>query len=85
MSELFSWFMDIKNSKIAALLIFFTTFVGILLYVYGSKRRSERLESYRNIPFLDDDLDDVSVKSSNDNSNSNEKLKDNDQSNTEHR
>jgi cbb3-type cytochrome oxidase subunit 3 len=55
MSELFSWFMDITNSKIAALLIFFITFVAILLYVYGSKERSERLESYRNIPFLDDD------------------------------
>jgi len=57
MSELFLWFMDITNSKIAALLIFFITFVAILLYVYGSKRRGERLESYRNIPFLDDDND----------------------------
>ncbi len=57
MNELFSWFMDITNSKIAALLIFFITFVAILFYVYGSKGRSERLESYRNIPFLDDDRD----------------------------
>ncbi|HHL18213.1 MAG TPA: cbb3-type cytochrome c oxidase subunit 3 [Thiothrix sp.] len=57
MSELFSWFMDITNSKISALLIFFITFVAILFYVYGSKGRSERLESYRNIPFLDDDND----------------------------
>jgi len=57
MSELFSWIMDIKNSKISALVIFFITFVAILFYVYGSKGRSERLESYRNIPFLDDDHD----------------------------
>lgn len=54
MSELFSWFLEIGNSKIAALLIFFSTFIAILIYVYGSKNRSERLESYRDIPFLDD-------------------------------
>lgn len=61
MSELFAWFMDIKNSKITALLIFFITFISILLYVYGSKKRSERLESYRDIPFLDDDQYDHKV------------------------
>ena len=55
MSDLFAWFLDIGNSKIAALLIFFFTFVAILIYVYGSKKRSERLETYRDIPFLDDD------------------------------
>ncbi|PIE01806.1 MAG: CcoQ/FixQ family Cbb3-type cytochrome c oxidase assembly chaperone [Thiothrix nivea] len=43
------------NSKIAALIIFFVTFVGILLYVYTGKKRSERLESYRYVPFLDDE------------------------------
>ena len=82
MGELVSWVMDIKNSKIAALLIFFITFVGILLYVYGSKSRSERLESYRNIPFLDDGVD----KSLNEkDSDRNKKLIDNDHSNTKHR
>jgi len=25
-----------------------------VIYVYGSKKRSQRLESYRDIPFLDD-------------------------------
>jgi len=25
-----------------------------VIYVYGSKKRSKRLESYRDIPFLDD-------------------------------
>ena len=30
-------------------------FVGILLYVFTGKKRSKRLESYKNIPFLDDD------------------------------
>jgi cbb3-type cytochrome oxidase subunit 3 len=62
MSELFSWFLEIGNSKIAALLIFFSTFIAILIYVYGSKSRSERLESYRDIPFLDDGSDTSNVK-----------------------
>lgn len=79
MSELVSWIMDIKNSKIAALLIFFTAFIGILLYVYGSKGRSKRLESYRNIPFLDDDLKQRDQKKND----SNEKLNDNERHNTE--
>ena len=55
MSDFFAWFLDVGNSKIAALLIFFFTFSAILVYVYGSKKRSKRLETYRNIPFLDDD------------------------------
>ena len=35
--------------------IFFIVFVVILLYVFTGKKRSKRLESYKNIPFLDDD------------------------------
>lgn len=48
------WFSRPENTKPLALIIFFVTFVGIVVYVYGSKKRSEKLESYRNIPFLDD-------------------------------
>jgi hypothetical protein len=29
--------------------------MGIVIYVYGSKKRSQQLESYRDIPFLDDE------------------------------
>ncbi|CAA6817749.1 MAG: Unknown protein [uncultured Thiotrichaceae bacterium] len=58
MSEIFAWFLDdLAHSKIIALLIFFTTFMGIVFYVYGSKKRSARLETYRDIPFMDDDDD----------------------------
>ena len=53
--NVFEWLLVLKNSKIVALLIFFATFLGIIIYTYGSRKRSERLESYRNIPFLDDD------------------------------
>ena len=52
--EWLMWFSKPENTKPLALIIFFFTFVGIVVYVYGSKKRSEKLESYRNIPFLDD-------------------------------
>ncbi len=55
MQEIFDWFMVMANNKSVTLVIFFVTFVGILIYVYGSKKRSERLETYRNIPFLDEE------------------------------
>ena len=58
MYDFLMWFTDLGNSKIAALLIFFTVFIGILFYVYTNKSRSERLESYKYIPF-DDDQDEV--------------------------
>lgn len=49
------WFTRLENSKPLALLIFFITFCAIVIYVYGSKKRSKRLESYKNMPFLDED------------------------------
>lgn len=55
--ELLLWFSKPENTKPLALVIFFVTFVGILLYVYGSKKRGEKLESYRQIPFEDDEDD----------------------------
>ena len=54
--------MDIGNSQTVALLIFFTVFIGILLYVFASRKRGERLESYRFTPFLDEDDADRRVK-----------------------
>ena len=49
------WFTHMENSKVAALVIFFVLFVGILIYVFGQKQRSERLESYKYMPFEEDD------------------------------
>ena len=48
------WFSKPENTKPVALIIFFVTFIGILLYVYGNRKRSQRLESYRDIPFQDE-------------------------------
>ena len=62
MADFWTWILDLGNSKTVALLVFFTTFVGIVLYVYSSKRRSERLESYRYMPLMDDDEADHRVK-----------------------
>jgi cbb3-type cytochrome oxidase subunit 3 len=55
--DLIAWFMVLSNAKIVSMLILMGTFTAILIYVYGSKKRSKRLEEYRNIPFLDDDQD----------------------------
>jgi cbb3-type cytochrome oxidase subunit 3 len=57
-----------EYTKPVALVIFFVTFVGIVLYVFTGKKRKQRLESYKNIPFLDDEDQDnkVSEKDSKD-------------------
>jgi len=49
------WFTHMENSKLVALVIFFMLFVAILIYVFGQKQRSERLESYKYMPFEEDD------------------------------
>ena len=55
--DLIAWFMVLANAKIVSMLILMTTFIAILIYVYGSKKRGKRFEEYRNIPFMDDDQD----------------------------
>ena len=60
MGELIEWFSQMENTKPLALVIFFVVFVGIILYVFTGKKRRERLESYKNIPFLDDEEDTAS-------------------------
>jgi len=54
MMEWLMWFSKPENTKPVALIIFLVTFIGIVIYVYGSKKRGEQIETYRNIPFLDD-------------------------------
>jgi cbb3-type cytochrome oxidase subunit 3 len=54
MFDWFLWFTYLENSKTFALLLFFTTFCAIVAYVYSGKRRAERLESYKYIPFQDE-------------------------------
>ncbi|TCS73411.1 cbb3-type cytochrome oxidase subunit 3 [Sulfuritortus calidifontis] len=49
------WLAQAENAKPLGLVIFFVTFCAIVLWVYGSKKRGERLEQHKNIPFLDDE------------------------------
>lgn len=60
---MFEWLSSMENTKPLALVIFLVSFVGVLIYVLTNRKRSERLESYKNIPFLDDD--EASEKGSN--------------------
>ncbi|HZJ81837.1 MAG TPA: cbb3-type cytochrome c oxidase subunit 3 [Guyparkeria sp.] len=53
--EIFEWLGNMENSKPLALILFFVTFVGIVVYIYSGKKRKDRLESYKDIPFLEDD------------------------------
>lgn len=52
---MFEWLSHMENTKPLALVIFFVTFVVILIYVFSGKKRAKRLESYKHIPFLDDE------------------------------
>ncbi|HXH04310.1 MAG TPA: cbb3-type cytochrome c oxidase subunit 3 [Candidatus Competibacteraceae bacterium] len=54
MTDWLLWFTRLDNSKIAALLIFFSTFCGILAYVLTGRQRARRLESYKYIPLQDE-------------------------------
>ena len=56
-----AWLSNPSNAKSLALVIFFVTFVGIVVWVYGSKQRGKKLESYKNIPFLDEEADEQSA------------------------
>ncbi|MFZ1641640.1 MAG: cbb3-type cytochrome c oxidase subunit 3 [Candidatus Contendobacter sp.] len=45
------WFTQMEHSKPLALVLFFGAFCGILIYVLTGKNRAKRLESYKYIPF----------------------------------
>lgn len=57
MADFLAWFTHLENTKPFVLVLFFVTFVLIILYVFTGKKRSQRLESYKHIPLHDDDVD----------------------------
>lgn len=57
MVEFFGWFTSLENSKVLALILFFTVFCGIVIYLYSSKSRSEQLEAHKYIPLQDDEYE----------------------------
>ncbi len=68
MSEIFNWLTKMEYTKPAVLVLFFVTFVLLIAYVYSNKKRSSRLESYKNIPFETDDEKPVDKTDNNSNS-----------------
>jgi cbb3-type cytochrome oxidase subunit 3 len=55
--EILQWFTRFENTKPLAMVLFFLAFVVILYYLYGNRKRGERLESYKHMPLMDDDQD----------------------------
>ncbi len=56
------WFAHPENTKPIGLLIFFILFCLILVYVYGNRQRGERLESHKDIPFLDEEAEEKTAR-----------------------
>lgn len=56
------WLSHAENTKPLALVILFVSFCVIVLWTYGSRKRSKQLEEHKHIPFLDDG-DEVKDKS----------------------
>jgi cbb3-type cytochrome oxidase subunit 3 len=54
--EWLMWFTKFENTKPVSLVIFFSLFCGVLIYLYGNKQRGQQLESFKNIPLQDDDI-----------------------------
>lgn len=53
--EWLHWLGTLSNAKLVLLVLLLGGFVGVLVYVYGSRARGRRLESYKYIPFMDED------------------------------
>ena len=53
--ELLLWFTKFENTKPLSLVIFFVLFCGVLVYLFGNRERSKELETYKNIPLLDEE------------------------------
>lgn len=53
-AEWLHWLGTLSNAKAVLLVVLFSGFVGVIVYVYGSRARGRRLESYKYIPFMDE-------------------------------
>jgi len=54
------WLADYEKTAPISLVIFFVVFCLILFYLFSDRERGERLESYKNIPLMDDqDIEEI--------------------------
>ncbi len=58
------WIAQPNNSKTVVLILLSITFFAILLYLFIGEKRTKRLESYKYIPFQENDVDDTEFQSS---------------------
>lgn len=49
-----NWFTEMEHTKPFALVLFFVLFLGILIFVLGSRKRGRRLESEKYVIFAED-------------------------------
>lgn len=64
MATLWGWMTDLNNSKIAAVILFMTSFICMVLYifVFASKKKKKSYDDGRYIAVLDDtDLTNIDV------------------------
>ena len=54
-NDLLDWLSRPGVAGLVILFVLFPLFILIVLYIYTGKGRKGRLESYRDIPFLDDE------------------------------
>lgn len=47
----------LAHGRTILLLVLIAASIGILVYLYANRKRGQRIESYRNIPFADERRD----------------------------
>ena len=55
--NLLYWFTKPENAKVFVLLLLFVTFVGLLIYVFTGKKRSQAIEDHKYVIFQEDDTE----------------------------
>lgn len=55
MEGFLAWITRPRNAGTVSLLLFFFSFLAVVIYVYTGKARRRRLESYKWIPLEDED------------------------------
>jgi|GEM_PF-5589429 len=55
MEDLIAFIATWEDARLFLLILFMSTFLGIIVYLVINPERSKRLETYKDIPFIDDE------------------------------